>query len=254
MAHLGLAGERLASGIAPCTTPHRQADSFQPPLPPAPRLPPATLMWSFDSRAGRSPHSHRDGHATSPGRPHPVPSYKHLFNLAAHMPARRSVRANRWGLWSRQYLWASPYALGPSRRAVPPRAALLLPGLEEGTGGSAGAAGPSRAPVRLAPGPRLVPASRKHPMTPTVVTDQAPIPPPSYHRAIANALHLDALTVVTRLHVLTLCDVAVQIAHRRCPPPLPAGPGGPPRGYREEPLLLIALLRTRLPVVLSRSP
>jgi hypothetical protein len=91
-------------------------------------------------------------------------------------------------------------------------------------------------------------------MIPAVVTDQAPIPPPSYHRARATRLHLDALTLVTRLHLLALCRVAVQIAHQRCPPLLPAGPGGAPRTYREESLLLIALLRTRLPPVLSRSP
>lgn len=91
-------------------------------------------------------------------------------------------------------------------------------------------------------------------MTPEVVTDQAPIPPPSYHRPLATSLHLDALMLVTRLHLLTLCRVAVQMAQRRCPPPMPAGPGGAPRIYREESLLLIALLRTRLPPVLSRSP
>lgn len=34
------------------------------------------------------------------------------------------------------------------------------------------------------------------------------------------------------------------LAHRRCPPPLPKGPGGRPRSYREESLLLIGLLRT----------
>jgi len=49
---------------------------------------------------------------------------------------------------------------------------------------------------------------------------------------------------VTRLHLLTLCRLAVQQAHRRCPPPLPAGPGGAPRRYTEESLLLLALLRT----------
>lgn len=81
-------------------------------------------------------------------------------------------------------------------------------------------------------------------MIPALVTDQAPIPPPPYHRALANALHLDALTLVTRLHLLALCGMAVQVAHRRCPPPLPAGPGGAPRTYREESLLLLALLRT----------
>jgi len=46
------------------------------------------------------------------------------------------------------------------------------------------------------------------------------------------------------LHLLSLCRLAVGLAHRRCPPPLPAGPGGAPRTYCEESLLLIALLRT----------
>jgi hypothetical protein len=31
---------------------------------------------------------------------------------------------------------------------------------------------------------------------------------------------------------------------QQCPPPLPAGPGGARRIYREESLLLLALLRT----------
>src|SRR5436305_12921648 len=80
-----------------------------------------------------------------------------------------------------------------------------------------------------------------------VVEHQAPVPPPSYQRAQAKqrpALHLNALTLVTTLHLLTLCRLAVRIAHRRCPPPLPAGPGGAPRIYSEASLLLIALLRT----------
>src|SRR5258707_4644975 len=69
-------------------------------------------------------------------------------------------------------------------------------------------------------------------------------PPPSYHRTVATALHLDALTLVTRLELLTLCRLAVQLAQRQCPPPLPAGPGGAPRVYTEETPLLLALLRT----------
>src|SRR5215470_11155316 len=84
-------------------------------------------------------------------------------------------------------------------------------------------------------------------MMTTVVKEQAPIPPPSYQRAQARlgpALHIDALTLVTTLHLLTLCRLAVVLAHRRCPPPLPAGPGGAPRTYSEESLLLLALLRT----------
>jgi transposase len=85
-------------------------------------------------------------------------------------------------------------------------------------------------------------------MMPLAVVDhQAPVPPPSYQRAqarLAPALHVDALTLVTTLHLLTLCRLAVRLAQRRCPPPLPAGPGGAPRTYTEESLLLIALLRT----------
>src|SRR5947209_6550152 len=84
-------------------------------------------------------------------------------------------------------------------------------------------------------------------MMPTVLAEQAPVPPPAYHRAQARlgpTLHIDALTLVRTLHLLTLCRLAVRLAHRRCPPPLPAGPGGAPRLYREESLLLIALLRT----------
>src|SRR5258708_5017603 len=75
----------------------------------------------------------------------------------------------------------------------------------------------------------------------------APVPPPAYHRAQARlgpALHIDALTLVNTLHLLTLCRLVVRLAHHRCPPPLPAGPGGAPRTYCEESLLLIALLRT----------
>src|SRR5947209_6117033 len=84
-------------------------------------------------------------------------------------------------------------------------------------------------------------------MMPLVVNEQAAIPPPAYHRVQARlgaALHIDALTLVTTLHLLTLCRLAVGLAHRRCPPPLPAGPGGAPRTYSEESFLLIGLLRT----------
>lgn len=83
-----------------------------------------------------------------------------------------------------------------------------------------------------------------HPMTPAFGADQAPVLPPSYHRATATALHLDGLTLVTRLHLLEICRVAVRLAQQQCPPPLPAGPGGAPRLYAEESLLLLALLRT----------
>src|SRR5205085_11102050 len=84
-------------------------------------------------------------------------------------------------------------------------------------------------------------------MMPFALEQQAPVAPTSYQRAQAKqgpALHINALTLVTRLHLLLLCRLAVSMAHRRCPPPLPAGPGGSPRTYSEESLLLISLLRT----------
>src|SRR5947208_5272109 len=60
-------------------------------------------------------------------------------------------------------------------------------------------------------------------MMPLALEDQTPVAPPSYHRAQARlgpALHMNALTLVTTLHVLALCRLAVRLAHRRCPPPL----------------------------------
>ena len=88
-------------------------------------------------------------------------------------------------------------------------------------------------------------------MMPTTCHQQALVPPPSYHRREvqaqaqrARALHINALNLIETLHLLALCRLAVQLAHRRCPPPLPKGAGGRPRTYREESLLLIALLKT----------
>jgi hypothetical protein len=91
-------------------------------------------------------------------------------------------------------------------------------------------------------------------MMPLALEQQASVAPPSYQRAQANqgpALHINALMLVTRLPLLRLCRLAVQLAHRRCPAPLPAGPGGSRRTYSEESLLLISLFRTRLPALLS---
>ena len=84
-------------------------------------------------------------------------------------------------------------------------------------------------------------------MMPTIVAEQAPVPPPYYQRMQAKQgpdLHINALMLVSTLHLLALCRLTVRLAHRRCPPPLPAGPGGAPRTYSEESLLLISLLRT----------
>lgn len=58
-------------------------------------------------------------------------------------------------------------------------------------------------------------------MMPLVVNEQAAVPPPAYHRVQAHlgpALHIDALTLVSTLHLLTLCRLAVRLAYRRCPP------------------------------------
>ncbi len=81
---------------------------------------------------------------------------------------------------------------------------------------------------------------------PARCTDQAPVPPLAYHRAQVHAgpaLHSDALTLISSLHLLALCRIAVGLSHRLCPPPLPAGLGGAPRRCKQASLLLMALLR-----------
>ena len=86
-------------------------------------------------------------------------------------------------------------------------------------------------------------------MVPALCARTEPVPPPAYQRTLAKrgpALHIDALTLVTTLHLLTLCRLAVALAQRQAPPSLPA-PGrrrGRPQTYSEETLLLMALLRT----------
>jgi hypothetical protein len=85
-------------------------------------------------------------------------------------------------------------------------------------------------------------------MVPATCASTPPVPPPSDRRGVARcptAPHLTALPLGASLHALTLCRLAVRAARRRGPPPLPAGPGGAPRTYAEEALLLIALLRAR---------
>src|SRR5258708_1411399 len=49
-------------------------------------------------------------------------------------------------------------------------------------------------------------------MMPTTVNEQLPVPPPAYYREQARlgpALHIDALTLVTTLHLLALCRLAI---------------------------------------------
>src|SRR5258708_6485080 len=65
-------------------------------------------------------------------------------------------------------------------------------------------------------------------MTPAAGPDQASIPPPAYRRTLATSLHLDALTLVTRLELLALCRlVAWPALAVACG--LPPGPDGWPR-------------------------
>ena len=57
-------------------------------------------------------------------------------------------------------------------------------------------------------------------MVPAPCPSTAPVPPPAYQRALAKhslALHLDALRVVQRLQLLTLCRVAVRLGQGRGP-------------------------------------
>ncbi|HEY6407619.1 MAG TPA: hypothetical protein VIY29_09140 [Ktedonobacteraceae bacterium] len=54
-------------------------------------------------------------------------------------------------------------------------------------------------------------------MIPILVTDQAPVPLPSYHRAQGQRerwLHINALTLIETLQLLALYRLAVQLAHR----------------------------------------
>lgn len=84
-------------------------------------------------------------------------------------------------------------------------------------------------------------------MVPVPCLTTVAVPPPSYHRARANhptAVPVTARTLVTTMHLLDLSRLAVSAAHRRCPPPLPKGPGGRRRTDAEESRLVIAVLRT----------
>ena len=84
-------------------------------------------------------------------------------------------------------------------------------------------------------------------MVPIPYDDTAPVPPPAYQRALAKhspALHLDALGVVRRRHLLALCRLAVGVGQGSGPAALPKGPGGARRAYSDASLLLLALLRT----------
>jgi hypothetical protein len=69
---------------------------------------------------------------------------------------------------------------------------------------------------------------------------------------MATTLHLNALTLVTRLHLLEVCCRAVQVAQQQCPPPLPARPGGAAGVYAEESLWLLGYLLHAAYTALSR--
>jgi len=59
---------------------------------------------------------------------------------------------------------------------------------------------------------RLAPAPQGHPMAPAIGTNYVPVLAPTYHRTLATALHLDALTLVTRLQLLEICWAAMRLA------------------------------------------
>ena len=81
-------------------------------------------------------------------------------------------------------------------------------------------------------------------MLPACGLAHAQVPPPSHHCTLVAALHFDALTLITRLQLLALCRLAVQLAQQQYPPPLHACRGRAPGMYTEESLLLLLLLRT----------
>src|SRR5258708_21869134 len=90
---------------------------------------------------------------------------------------------------------------------------------------------------RLTAGRGSSPRQGGQPMGPAPCARTVPVPPPAYHRAQAKvgpALHVDALTLVSSLHLLALCRLAVPLSPRRCPPPLPAGPRGHAPPYPRE--------------------
>lgn len=82
-------------------------------------------------------------------------------------------------------------------------------------------------------------------MVPVPCITTEPVPPPAYHRALVkrgSGVRIDALTLVRTLHLLTLCRLAVRLAHERTP--VRAGVRrGHPVVYAPESLLLIGLLR-----------
>lgn len=95
--------------------------------------------------------------------------------------------------------------------------------------------------------PRLFPSAGGVPLVPAPCVATAPVPPPAYQQAVARRgrdLHSSALTLVTTSQLLALCECAVTVAQRRCPPASSQGPGGAPIVYPAASLLLLALLRT----------
>src|SRR5215469_11174827 len=72
------------------------------------------------------------------------------------------------------------------------------------------------------------------------------VPPPAYHRACARqaGLHIDAVTLVTTLHLLALCQVAVRLAQLSLSAPVACRAKRRATPLQRASLLLIALLRT----------
>ena len=91
---------------------------------------------------------------------------------------------------------------------------------------------------------RLIPAPRRQLIAPALCAHPAPVPPSSYHRTMATALHLDALMLVTRLELLHPVSVGgparPAAVRRRCPRVRAARRASTPRNR----CYCVALLRT----------
>lgn len=82
-------------------------------------------------------------------------------------------------------------------------------------------------------------------MVPAPCLPTEPVPPPAYHRARAKRgprIQVDALTLVSTVHLLALCQLAVRLTHEQARA-LPAARRGHPVVYAPASLLLLGRLR-----------
>jgi len=83
-------------------------------------------------------------------------------------------------------------------------------------------------------------------MVPVPCITTEPVPPPAYHHALVKRgprVQIEALTLVTTLHLLALCRLAVHVVQEERPLVQAGGRRGRPVVYPPASLLLIGLLR-----------